>query len=168
MPGIHPIDLLAAIILGAAGLRGLFNGMIREVFSVVALGAAVVAVRVWNQPLADWLYDLAGGRIGPTLTPWVSGAAIGIGVVIAVGTFGAVMGRGARAVGLGWADRAGGAALGLAEGALVVGVALTVGTSLLGRTHSAFSPSRSLDLLDRFERATEGGSSPQVAAPPPE
>lgn len=171
MPGLEPIDLLAGVILIAATLRGLFNGMIREVFSVLALAAAVIAVRVWNDPLASWLYDFLEGRIGPTITPWLTGAALGILVVVAVGTFGVVMGRGVRLFGLGWADRGAGAALGFAEGVLVVSVILLLSASVVGRTHPFIASSRTLAMVEQLERVAgevRGGVAPvDVAAPPP-
>jgi membrane protein required for colicin V production len=173
MPDVHPVDLVAAIIIGVASVRGLFNGMIREVFSVLALAAAVVAVRVWNEPFAEWIYPLVRGQINSTTVPWIAGAVIGVGVVVAVGIFGAVMSRGAKAVGLGWADRAGGVVLGFAEGALVVGILLAVIGGFLGRDSATLANSRSLALLEQAEAfASRGASAPppapgDVAAPGP-
>jgi len=169
MQGLQSIDLIAAAVLGVAALRGLFKGLIREFFSILALAAAVIAVRLWNEPVADSLYELSVGRISQALAPWVAGMVLGVGVLVAVGTFGAVMGRGARVLGLGWADRAGGAALGIAEGALVVAFAVAVIGAAVGREHSLLSRSHSLALLEQAERvAGLGPAEPAaVAAPPP-
>jgi membrane protein required for colicin V production len=171
MPALLPIDLLATVIVAAAALRGLFNGLIREVFSVLALVGAVMAVRVWNPIVAERVGEAFNESLGPAVVPWVSGTLIAVGVVIAVGTFGAVMGRGARAVGLGMADRMAGAALGIAEGAIVVGVILTLAGSLLGRNHPSLAYSQSFALLQMAQRATSeavGAPVVDVAAPPPE
>jgi uncharacterized membrane protein required for colicin V production len=83
--------------------------------------------------------------------------------------FGAVMGRGARAVGLGWADRTAGAALGIAEGAIVVSVVLLMVGSVVGRNHPSLATSRSLALFEQVERAAaDAARAPaDVAAPPP-
>ena len=109
-----------------AALRGLSLGLIREAFSLGALAAAVIAVRVWNEPFAHWLQRASGNQLPHYLVPWLAGALLAVAVVAAVGTFGRVMRQGARAVGLGFFDRLGGAALGVAEGALAAGVLLFV------------------------------------------
>jgi len=164
MPDLHPVDLIATVVLGLAAVRGLFNGMIREIFSLLAVAAAVIAVRVWNEPFAEWLHPLVRGEISSTTVPWISGAVIGVGVVVAVGVFGAVMSRGAKVVGLGLADRAGGAVLGLAEGALVVGVGLAILGGFVGRDSGMLARSRSLALLEQAE-AVVRASGPVLPAP---
>jgi len=170
MPEFLPIDLLATAIVAAAALRGLFNGLIREVFSVLALVGAVMAVRVWNPIVSERLGVVFGESLGPAVVPWVSGALIAICVVIGVGTFGAVMGRGARVAGLGMVDRIGGAAIGVAEGAVVVAVILTLAGIVLGQNHPSLAHSRSAELLEIAQRATSEavGAPVDVAAPPPE
>ncbi len=169
MSVFQPIDLVALVIVGVAALRGLSLGLIREVFSVLALAAAVIAVRVWNDPFAAWLTSAGGVPLGGVAARWVAGALIAVGVIAGVGTFGKVMGQGARAVGLGWFDRAGGVALGVAEGAIATGVALLVVGSVIGRGHELLVSSRSLALLEQFERVADVRSpvGPDVAAPPP-
>ena len=80
--------------------------------------------------------------------------------------FGRVMRQGARAVGLGFFDRLGGAALGVAEGALAAGLLLFVIGSVLGREPLA---GRGLALLRaaRARRAARRRAQrrPDVAAP---
>src|SRR5262249_42727264 len=118
MSGIEPIDLFAFAILLVAALRGMALGLIREVFSFGALAAAVIAVRVWNAEFAHWLQRTSGGALPQYLVPWLSGALLVVAVIAAVGTFGYVMRQGARAAGLGFFDRLGGAVIGVAEGAI--------------------------------------------------
>jgi membrane protein required for colicin V production len=168
MGELQPIDLIALGIVGIAALRGLFLGLIREAFSIAALAAAVLAVRVWNEPLASWLVGASHGKVGSGLAPWLSGALLALAVIAAVGMFGRVMRQGARAVGLGWFDRLGGAALGIAEGALATGVLLLVITNALGRHHTAVAGSRSLALMERVESFASAPArpAPDVAAPP--
>jgi membrane protein required for colicin V production len=168
MNDLQPIDIAALGIVGIAALRGLFLGLIREAFSIGALAAAVIAVRIWNEPLADWIVNASDGHLGRRLAPWVTGALLGVIVIAAVGTFGRVMRQGARAVGLGWFDRLGGAALGFAEGALATGVLLLVISGALGRHHTVVANSRSIALLEQFERfaSSPAPSAPDVAAPP--
>ena len=166
MSGLEPIDLAALGILAIAGLRGLLRGLVREAFSIGGIAVAVIAVRVWNPSFAPWLERSSDGEIGAAVAPWLGGALLAVGAIVLVTTLGALARRGARAAGLGLVDRAGGAAVGVAEGALVAAVALTLLSTLLGRDHTALAGSRTLAMLERFE-AARGESLPHdVAAPP--
>ena len=164
---VAPIDLVAAAILGIAGLRGLFLGLIREAFSIGALAAAVVAVRAFRVPVAEWLLATSGGAISEGVAPWAAAGALGVGAIAAVTIAGRVMRIGARVAGLRWADRAGGAALGVAEGAIAAGALVLVAGALLGRAHPLLAQSRSLAALEQLERAAEPIRAADVAAPPP-
>jgi len=75
--------------------------------------------------------------------------------------------RTVHAARLSWADRIGGSFLGVAEGELVAGILLVLGTETLGRDHDAFRDTRSLVMLEEFERVTaESGLEIDVASPP--
>lgn len=165
MEGLQPIDIVAAAVLFVAALRGVFLGLVREAFSLAGLAAACLAVRVFTAPVAAWIGEVADGRIASGLLPWVAGALVAIGTLAAVAIAGRIVRRGVHAVGLGWADRAGGALLGGAEGVLVVAIVLVVLVTALGRGHPALSDSRSLAALERLERLSSGAPI-DVAAPP--
>jgi len=166
--GLRPIDLVAFAILLVAALRGMSLGLIREAFSIGALAAAVIAVRVWNEPFGHWLQRASLNSIPHKFVPWLAGALLAVAVIAAVATFGAVMRQGARAVGLGFFDRIAGAALGIAEGAIAAGVLLFVVGTVLGRDHTLLLGSRSFALLERAEQiARPAVPMPDVAAPPP-
>jgi len=169
MSGLELVDLVALGILGLAALRGLLRGLVREAFSIGGIAAAVIAVRVWNPSFAPWVARTSDGQIGDAVAPWIGGALLAVGAIVLVAVLGALARRGARAAGLGLVDRAGGAAVGLVEGALVAAVALTLLATLLGRDHAMLAGSRTLAMLERFEAARAGpGSEPalDVAAPP--
>ena len=166
MSGLMPIDLLALAILLIAALRGLSLGLIREAFSFGALGAAVIAVRVWNDPFMRWIQNESQGGLPADLAPWISGALLATVVIVSVAIFGRVMRQGARAVGLGWLDRLAGAALGTAEGALAAGLLLVAIGAVLGPGHSLLAGSRSYALVERV-RHSGTLSAADVAAPPP-
>ena len=166
MAGFMPIDLFALAILLIAALRGLSLGLIREAFSLAALGAAVIAVRVWNDPFMRWIQNESQGGLPADLAPWISGALLATLVIVSVAVFGRVMRQGARAVGLGWFDRIGGAALGAAEGALAAGLLLVAIGTVLGPSHTLLAGSRSYALLERVRQSTALPAT-DVAAPPP-
>lgn len=169
MGEIRSIDIVVAAILGVAVLRGVFLGLIREAFSIGALAGAIVAVRLFARPGAEWLVEVTRGEVGPGAAPWIAGAALAIGSVAAVAIVGRLLRRGVRAAGLGWADRAGGALLGGAEGVLVAGLLLLILCAALGRGHAFVAGSHSIAALERLEQlADERELRPiDVAAPPP-
>lgn len=161
-----PVDLLALTVLSLAVLRGFFLGLIREAFSLAAIGAACFAVRWFAGPAANELEAATGGRVGELMAPWIAGAGVAIAAALTVALIGRVLRRGARAVGLGLLDRAGGALLGAAEGSLVIAVLLVLGTTLLGRDHPLFEKTRTLAAFERAESVVAGARETDVAAPP--
>lgn len=165
---IRSVDLVVGTVLGVALLRGVFLGLIREAFSIAALGGACVAARLFTPTAADWLVEATGGEITATVAPWIAGVVLAIATIAIVATVGKFLRRGARAAGLGWADRAGGALLGVAEGALVATIGLVIAVATLGRDHPLIADSRSMTALDQLERIAlepEGGQN-AVASPP--
>ena len=169
MGEIRSIDVVVAAILGVAMLRGLFLGLIREAFSIGALAGAIVAVRLFAGPAAEWLVEATRGEVGPAAAPWIAGAVLAIATVAVVAVIGRLLRRGVRAAGLGWADRSGGALLGGAEGLLVAGLLLLILSAVLGREHAFVADSHSIAALERLERLVEERELRpiDVAAPPP-
>jgi uncharacterized membrane protein required for colicin V production len=163
------VDLAVVAVMGVALLRGLAIGMVREAFSLAALAAACVAVRLGTEPGAAWLVANALPGVGPLGAKLLAGAGVGLAAALAVGLAGRLVRRGVRAAGLGLADRLAGAALGAAEGALVAGVVLLVAVTLLGPAHPLLARSQALSGFALLERLARGGESSfaDVAAPPP-
>ena len=170
MDEISAVDAVCLAILVIAVLRGTFIGMIREGFSIAALAAACVAVAYGNEAAASWLIETAGG-IAPwleTAAPWISGGVIFIATTSLIGFAGRMVKRGARAVGLDWADRLGGGALGAAEGTLVVAILVTALVLVLGRSHPTLKESVSLEVVDTMRGYLDENFDelPAVGAPP--
>jgi uncharacterized membrane protein required for colicin V production len=161
------LDASIAVLLLLAVLRGIWIGLLREGFSIVALAAGCMSVRYGAGPGGEWLAALSQGQIGAAAAPWIAGTAIGIASVMAVGMAGGFLRRGARAAGLGWADRAGGAALGAAEGAVVAAIVVAVALLVVGRDHPAVAGARSVAAFDAVREAVDesGVELPAVAAP---
>ncbi|UCE84907.1 MAG: CvpA family protein [Deltaproteobacteria bacterium] len=165
------VDLIVIMILGIAAIRGLLRGMIREIFSVLALASACLAVRFYAAPLAERIIVLADGRIG-SLAAWgLAAVSVVIGVVAVIALAGSFLRRGAKSVGLGWADRLGGSVIGLAEGSLVAAVLLLLAVRILGSDTPTLRDSRSVAALDQLTRAVvaqrAGEATADVATPPP-
>jgi membrane protein required for colicin V production len=162
------IDAVCLALLVVAGLRGLWIGLVREAFSLAALAAALVAVRLWLAPVARWLALEAGSLgVGPVASRWLAGALLAAGTIALVAIAGRIVRGGVRAAGLGLADRLAGGGLGAAEGALAAGLLLLALAAALGADHPLLAGSRSLELLERAQRVA--GAAPltrDVAAPP--
>jgi membrane protein required for colicin V production len=164
---IQSLDIAAVAIILAATLRGLFVGLVREGFSLAALGSAYMAVQLFTPPATDWVLEVSNGDVGPNIAPWIAGAGLAIGTLVGVSLIGRVLQRGLHAAGLSWADRAAGGVLGAAEGLLVAGVLIMLGGEILGRDHAAFADTEVLAALEEFERiADENEIDIDVAAPP--
>lgn len=162
------VDVVAVTVLAIAVLRGLWIGLVREVFSLAALAAAVFAFRALREPVAALIAER---------TPWdplvataAAGGVVVIGALVFVTISGAIVRRLVGVAGLGAIDRIGGAVLGAGEGALLVGLALLAVTEVLGPADPLVAGSRSLAV---FERAQESfGIAPERRAvsrhaPPP-
>ena len=164
---IQPLDIAAVAIVAAATLRGLFIGLVREGFSLASLAAAYMAVQLFTHPAADWLQETTKYEVGPGIAPLVAGAGIAIGTVTVVISVGRLLQRTLKAAGLSWADRFAGCLLGAAEGVLVAGILLVLGTEVLGRDHLAFTDTISLAALEEVETmSAESEIDIDVAAPP--
>ena len=157
--------ILAILIIAMA--RGIFIGLVRESFSIAALAAAVLAARYGTDLAGPWLHALAPDRLSPDVSYWIAGSLIAIATVLVVAMAGRILRKGVQFVGLGWADRVGGAALGTAEG-LIVSLLLVVGaTWVLGRDDPAIEHSRSLQAYEavRGYFSERGQELPDVATP---
>ena len=166
MEDFWTLDNAVLAVLGIATLRGLWIGLIREGFSIAALGGGLLAMRYGTPAAADFLESVSRGNLGPTASVWIAGAAIGIGVIIVIGTVGKVLRKGAHSIGLGWADRLAGGVVGAAEGALVAGVILVATTWALGSDSPLVEDSKSIEVLEdlRDYVLEHGGDLPAVAA----
>lgn len=146
-PGI--VDLVAAGILAAAIVRGVWIGLVREAFSLAALAAAVFAVRRFAEPLAG---DIAAShQLDPLLATAIAGAGVAVGTIVLVALLGFAIRRAVRASGLGLADRIGGAVLGACEGALFVALLLFGVITVTGRSDPLIADTRSLAAFEALE-----------------
>jgi uncharacterized membrane protein required for colicin V production len=161
------IDRVALGVVVLATLRGLWIGLLREAFSIAALAAAFVAVKLWTEPTTAWL--LANAPFDVSLSDrqaqLVGGALVAIAAAFVVVAVGGFVRKRFHANGLGPIDRLLGGALGGAEGALVAAVALIGVVAFVGPQHEVLAGSRSVELLSRARLLAE--DLPSVASPPP-
>jgi membrane protein required for colicin V production len=163
-----PLDAVVLAIIGVAVVRGLLRGLLREVFSIAALGGACLAVRYGTPLVSTRIGEWSGDALGSVAATWIAGVVLACAAIGLVTVLGRVARRGARAAGLGWADRVGGGALGAAEGALVAAL-LLVGVTWLAPAHPLVAGSRSVVALQELQLAVRGDAerADVAAAPPP-
>lgn len=162
------IDRVALGIVAIAALRGLWIGLLREAFSIGALAAAFVAVRLWTDAVTAWLLSQAPFDVplSDRQAQLLAGALVGLGAAFVVVAIGGFVRKRVHATGLGLVDRLLGGALGGAEGALIVGVALIGVVAFVGPQHEVLAGCRSVELLSRARLLAD--ELPNVASPPPE
>ena len=168
MGDIATLATIVLVVLAIAIARGFWIGLIREGFSIAALGGGLLAVRYGLEPLAGVIERATGGDFGSTASSWIAGIAIGLSTVAVIGVAGKFLRRGAHAVGLGWADRIAGGVIGGAEGALAAGVILVVALWTAGPDSSLVEDSKSMEVLDELQdyMAEHRDELPAVASPP--
>lgn len=166
------VDVIAATVVSIALFRGFFLGLVREAFSLGSIAAACLAANLLATPFGSFLAAHSGERISQALGPWVAGAVLAVVAIAAVSSLGRFLRRSLHAAGFSWFDRLGGAALGAAEGALVICLLVALGAQLLGRDHDSLAGSKSLAALETLEGLLAANDLPHqlpldVASPPP-
>jgi len=142
------IDLVALAVLVLAVLRGVWIGVVREVFSLAALAAAVLAFRALRGPVAEEI--AARTQWDPLIATAAAGGVVVVGALIFVTLTGAIVRRLVSTAGLSFVDRIGGAALGAAEGLLLIALALFGATELLGPKDPLLAGSRAVELFESY------------------
>lgn len=159
------IDGVALAIVSLAFLRGVWIGLIREGLSLATVGFATIATRLYVDPVAAWLADRTAGELTGRTALWIAGVLLVVGTIAVLAVVGRLLRRGAEVVGLGWADRLGGGALGVAEGGIVASILVVIALWLVGPDHAATRDARSVELVTQVRTWRERGELPSVAAP---
>lgn len=165
MSELAPIDILVLTVLTIALGRGLWIGLIREGLSIAAIGAATIVTRIFVDPFSIQITEWTQGEITGRTAVWIAGVILVVATILAVGTLARLLRRGAAFAGLGLADRVGGGALGLAEGAVVSTVLVLIALWLVGPTHPVVEGARSVALVEELQSLQDDGTLPSVAAP---
>jgi membrane protein required for colicin V production len=167
LQGVSAVDLAALAILAVAVLRGLWIGLIREVFSLGGLAAACIAVRLGTAPVADALRASLPVELGSLSARIAAGAIIAVAVIAIAALAGRILRSGARWAGLGFTDRLAGGLLGAAEAALAIVVLILLGTAVVGRDHPPLAGSRTLAAVESAERLARQARPELPAVKPP-
>ncbi len=125
---MNPLDWLLLALLTYSCIRAAINGFFREAFTLAGL--------VLGFPLACWYYHplalkLAGLINTPAIAQFAAFLLILTAITVMASLLGRILRRGARTVGLGFADRLGGALFGLIRGAVIATALLLAVTGFL-------------------------------------
>lgn len=151
------IDIVAVTVMVIAVLRGIWIGIVREAFSLAALAAAVLAFRALRAPVAAEI--AARTQWDPLIATAAAGGAVVVAALVFVTLAGAIVRRLVGVAGLSGIDRVGGAALGAAEGVLVIALALFAVTEVLGSKDPLLAGSRTVAIFESWR----GGEPPHPA-----
>lgn len=116
------LDIAIAVPLVWGLYKGLTSGIIMEVSRILALIAGVYLSVRFAQELSEYLYR--NTDITNEFLPIISFAIIFVGVVLLVHLFARAIEKLAKAVALGWANKAAGAAFGIFRMAFVLSVVI--------------------------------------------
>lgn len=117
-------DYGVAFILVASALIGILRGLVRELLALVGWVVALVVAYHFGATVAAWMPEsLPGGQLTRTALGYV---AVFLGVWIGAALAGTVLGQLLETTGLKPADRGLGLIFGLARGALLIMVIVTV------------------------------------------
>ena len=130
------VDIALAIPMVWGLYKGFTSGFIMEVARIVALIAGVYLAVRFAQELSEYLYK--NTDFTNEFLPIISFAIIFIGVVVLVHFFAKAIEKLAKAVALGWANKAAGAAFGMFRFTFLLSILIL----MLGR----------FELLDKFNR----------------
>jgi membrane protein required for colicin V production len=159
------IDMIALTVVFLAIVRGVWIGLIREGLSLAAIGLCTTVTRLGIGPLSEQLTSLTSGELTGRTAVWIAGVLLVVATIVVCGMIARVLKRGIQFAGLGWADRVGGGALGMAEGTIIAAVLVMIAVWLVGPDHPATEGARSVELVEELQAARENGDLPAVAAP---
>ncbi|MCF8275262.1 MAG: CvpA family protein [Flavobacteriales bacterium] len=137
------LDILLAIPMIWGLYKGLTSGFIMEIARLVALITGVYLAVRFAQELSEYVYQ--NSDITNEFLPILSFAIIFVGVVLLVHFFAKAIEQLAKAVALGWANKAAGAAFGVLRMTFIVSIVIM----MLSR----------FELLDKFNRGETAGKS---------
>ena len=162
------IDMIAATVIFVAMIRGLWIGLVREGLSLAAIGLCTIVTRLFLDSLTLQLTEWTGGELVGKTATWIAGVLLVMATILVCGLAARVMKKGVEFAGLGWADRAGGGVLGVAEGTLVAAVLVMIAVWLVGPDHPTTDGARSVALVDELRSTHLEGLEdelPNVASP---
>ena len=122
------LDVIFLVLIGASVLYSLVRGLVREIFSFLAIILGFFGASYGYPRAAEWL----GRWVEQETVAQILGfAVLFLLVALGVSLLGKLLSKVVHKGGLGWADRLGGAAFGLLKAVLFIAISLLVLTAFL-------------------------------------
>ncbi len=125
---MNTLDVIFLALIAASVIYSLIKGLVREIFSFLAIILGFFGASYGYSRAAEWL---KGWLEQETLAQIFGFALLFLVVAIAVSLLGILLSRLIHSGGLGWADRMGGAAFGFLKSVLLIAIILLVLTAFL-------------------------------------
>jgi membrane protein required for colicin V production len=127
---MQAFDIIALVVIGLSSIMAFARGLIREVFSIVAFFAALIAALTGHRLLLPYLDGMIQN---PLVASVVSGILIFLIVYVAITILTGILAKAAHSSGeIGALDRGGGLIYGFARGFLIIAVAVVMVRSVTG------------------------------------
>jgi membrane protein required for colicin V production len=122
------LDIIFLVLIGASVIYSLIRGLVREIFSFLAVILGFFTASWGSAAMATWLRRWIEHE---TLAQILGFAILFVLVAFCISLLGKVLSRLLKKMDLGWADRIGGAAFGFLKATLLVAIILLVLTAFL-------------------------------------
>jgi membrane protein required for colicin V production len=116
-------DIIILVVLGIFGIRGLFNGLIMEVLSLIGLVLGFLISYKYFYYIANFMQKF---KISSDYSKYISYVVTFLIVYIIIIIIAKFLSNFLKIIKLGWANRAGGFLFGVFKGGILIGVLLTL------------------------------------------
>ncbi len=136
---MNSLDIFFLVLIGASVLYSLVRGLVREIFSLLAIVLAFLGAAYGYSALAPWIDRWVGGGMA---APVLSFAGLFVALALTISLLGRLFSRLVRKTDLRWLDRAGGAAFGPLKAILLIAIIFLVLAAFLPEKAPLLSQSR--------------------------
>ena len=130
-------DIIVLLLIGGLGVRGLMRGFVKEVLSLCAVVAGIVAVYLLHAPITNWVTPFLGSEYAAALLAFVLVfGSVSLSMKLVASTISSQM----RKVDMGLVDRVLGFGFGAVKGALIATVCFVGFTIVYDALFGELSP----------------------------
>ena len=136
---MNRLDIIFLVLMGASVLYSFIRGLVREIFSFLAIILGFLGASHTYSPFAAWLGKWMANE---TFAQILAFAILFVLIAVSLGLLGRVLSRLVKTADLSWADRLGGGAFGFLKAILLIAIILLVLTAFLPPRSKIVSESR--------------------------
>jgi membrane protein required for colicin V production len=125
---MNTLDIIFLVLIGVSVIYSLVRGLVREIFSFLAVILGFLGASYGYSAVAPWLKRVIANE---TLAQILAFAVLFVLIALLIGLLGKGLSRLIHQGGLGWADRMAGAAFGFLKAVIVVAIVVLILTAFL-------------------------------------